>query len=151
MAPENPNKDRDVNQELDCLWKLLSVAREEHQFLTEQRAKLTHVMLLLATAALALLKLGSPSNNQVVIISFFLVFVGVIGALLTFEVSKACGESAYCEALFLNQIAEREPNLNIRRKDEVKPGGFRWMGVHITISVFGVSVLLFRLLSPLTN
>ena len=142
-AGEQSTEDAPSGDELQALWKLHELAQDDKRFLAEQRAKLTHCILILATAALALLKLGTVSTHQATLIALFLFGVGVLGALLTFEVSKACGESSLCEAIYLNQIKTRHPRIEIRPKDEEPPNYWRWMAVHFAISVAGIFVYIF--------
>lgn len=130
--------------DLAVLWKLLENHSRQATTLASRRGKFTDCVLALATATIALLKLGNTSVVWSMFLGGFLVLLGLLGALLTFEVSRECGEHIDCKAHYYSQIAERVPHLRISHNVSRVPSNWRWMSVHAAIAVFGVCALIFR-------
>ena len=129
----------------ELLWRLYCEHREQNRFHGGQRALITHCILLIAAAVLALVELGDVKPLDQRWLGIFLALIGGIGAYLTRGHSTACGMEQDCSYSYLSQLQQRfkgkEVKFELNKSDEEKKLGRVWIGVNLIVLVLGILLL----------
>ncbi len=134
---------------LITLYKEYYVQARHHDNIS---AAMSRLFLTLGGAVIGGLSLADLDNETNVVLSSFLIAIGVVGAISTLKHAERHGRSATIARRYRNKLDDAYPNAEIKiLRDEAKLrnkkryGGFAvalktywmWMSIHILLTAFG--------------
>ena len=142
METSNENSKRARMDSGELLWRMYEDHRLAVRHSDQQRSKITDCMLVLAAAAVGLIKFGGTSEEINIILAAFVVMIGIFGIILTDQHTNACNEQKDCVNKYKEALKALHPKVIIS-PDLKEQARFKnpWFWIHVGILLLGLALL----------